>query len=82
MAACRPPATSRSSGRRGATTLTVTRNEILYGLNQADKFILAVVLAEGGQGGRTVLHSAALYPGAGLGGDQHQSDLNELLGAG
>jgi hypothetical protein len=32
---------------KGATTITVTRNEILYGLNQADKFILAVVLADG-----------------------------------
>ena len=32
---------------KGATTITVTRNEILYGLNQADKFILAVVLVDG-----------------------------------
>lgn len=31
---------------KGATTVTVTRNEILYGLNQADKFILAVVLVD------------------------------------
>lgn len=29
---------------QGATTITVTRNEILYALNQADKFILAIVL--------------------------------------
>lgn len=29
---------------KGATTITVTRNEILYALNQADKFLLAVVL--------------------------------------
>jgi superfamily II DNA or RNA helicase len=29
---------------KGADTLTVTRNEILYALNQADKFILAIVL--------------------------------------
>jgi superfamily II DNA or RNA helicase len=29
---------------RGATSITVTRNEILYALNQADKFILAIVL--------------------------------------
>lgn len=28
----------------GATTVTITRNEILYALNQADKFILAIVL--------------------------------------
>ena len=28
---------------KGATTVTITRNEILYALNQADKFVLAVV---------------------------------------
>lgn len=28
----------------GAGTITVTRNEMLYALNQADKFILAIVL--------------------------------------
>jgi hypothetical protein len=32
---------------KGQTTVTVTRNEILYGLNQADKFILAIVLVDG-----------------------------------
>lgn len=32
---------------KGATTVTVTRNEILYGLNQSDKFILAIVLVDG-----------------------------------
>ncbi|MDW8336962.1 MAG: helicase-related protein [Tepidimonas sp.] len=34
---------------KGQTTLTVTRNEILYGLNQQDKFILAIVLVDGDQ---------------------------------
>jgi superfamily II DNA or RNA helicase len=34
---------------KGQTTITVTRNEILYGLNQADKFILAIVLVDGDQ---------------------------------
>lgn len=29
------------------TSITVSRNEMLYGLNQADKFILAVVLVDG-----------------------------------
>ncbi|HNJ43844.1 MAG TPA: DUF3883 domain-containing protein, partial [Acidobacteriota bacterium] len=28
---------------KGATTITVTRNEILYAFNQADKFVLAIV---------------------------------------
>ena len=32
---------------KGASTITVTRNEILYGLNQDDKFMLAIVLVEG-----------------------------------
>lgn len=32
---------------KGQTSITVTRNEILYGLNQADKFLLAVVLVDG-----------------------------------
>ncbi|MBF0340195.1 MAG: DUF3883 domain-containing protein [Magnetococcales bacterium] len=34
---------------KGQTTITVTRNEILYGLNQAEKFILAIVLVDGDQ---------------------------------
>ncbi|MCR3981989.1 helicase-related protein [Aeromonas caviae] len=32
---------------KGQTTITVSRNEILYALNQADKFLLAIVLVEG-----------------------------------
>ncbi len=32
---------------KGQTTVTVTRNEILYGLNQSDTFILAIVLVDG-----------------------------------
>ncbi|AOJ14710.1 helicase-related protein [Burkholderia vietnamiensis] len=32
---------------KGQSTITVTRNEILYGLNQSDKFILAIVLVDG-----------------------------------
>jgi hypothetical protein len=31
---------------KGATTITVSRNEILYGLNQAEKFLLALVLVD------------------------------------
>lgn len=31
---------------KGATTVTVTRNEILAGLNQGDKFILAIVIVD------------------------------------
>jgi len=29
---------------KGADTITITRNEVLYALNQADKFVLAIVL--------------------------------------
>jgi hypothetical protein len=32
---------------KGATTVCVTRNEILYALNQADRFLLALVLVDG-----------------------------------
>lgn len=32
---------------KGQTTITVTRNEIIYALNQAEQFILAVALIEG-----------------------------------
>ena len=31
---------------KGQSAITVSRNEILYGLNQADKFILAVVIVD------------------------------------
>lgn len=34
---------------KGQTSITVTRNEILYALNQSEKFILAVVLVDGEQ---------------------------------
>ena len=32
---------------KGQSTITVTRNEVCYGLNQADKFVLAIVLVDG-----------------------------------
>ncbi|MBL8396546.1 MAG: DUF3883 domain-containing protein [Candidatus Accumulibacter sp.] len=32
---------------KGQSTITVTRNEILYSLNQQDKFILAIVIVDG-----------------------------------
>lgn len=34
---------------KGSSTVTVTRNEILYGLNQQEKFVLAIVLVDGEQ---------------------------------
>jgi SNF2 family DNA or RNA helicase len=32
---------------KGQSTITITRNEILYGLNQQEKFILAIVIVDG-----------------------------------
>ncbi len=32
---------------KSATTITVTRSEMLYALNQADKFVLAIVVVDG-----------------------------------
>lgn len=32
---------------KGQSTITVSRNEIMYGLNQADQFLLAIVIVEG-----------------------------------
>ncbi len=54
----RPPANADGSLRpdrhievkgrsKGQTTITVSRNEIIYALNQAEKFLLAVVLVDG-----------------------------------
>lgn len=54
----RPPANADGSIRpdrhievkgraKGQDTITVSRNEIIYGLNQADKFILAIVIVDG-----------------------------------
>ena len=31
---------------RGASTVTATRNEMIYALNQAEKFVLAIVLID------------------------------------
>jgi hypothetical protein len=43
-----PPRHVEVKGRvKGASSVTVTRNEILYGLNQQDKFLLAVVNVDG-----------------------------------
>jgi hypothetical protein len=43
-----PPRHIEVKGRAlGADTITVTKGEILYGLNQRDKFLLAIVLVDG-----------------------------------
>ena len=65
---------------KGATAITVTRNEILYGLNQADKFILAVVLANGDnvEGPHYIRRSFTQEPDWAV--TSINLDLNELLG--
>ncbi|MBR0568248.1 DUF3883 domain-containing protein [Azoarcus sp. L1K30] len=65
---------------KGATTITVTRNEILYGLNQADKFILAVVLIEGDKvdGPHYIRRPFTQEPDWAV--TSINLDLNELLG--
>ena len=57
---------------KDASTITVTRNEILYGLNQSDKFLLAVVLVDGDRLRRSALRAQAVHQRARLGGQQHQ----------
>jgi SNF2 family DNA or RNA helicase len=64
----------------GATTVTITRNEILYALNQADKFILAIVLVgEGDQvsGPHFVKNPFTKEPDWGVSSSNY--DLGELL---
>jgi len=53
---------------KGQSTITVSRNEIIYGLNQSDKFILAIVIVDDVQGSTNAA-------GAGMsesGGSQHE----------
>ena len=39
---------STTKGRsKGQTTITVSRNEIIMGMNQQDKFYLAIVIVDG-----------------------------------
>ena len=64
---------------KGQTTITVTRNEILYALNQADKFMLAIVLIDGEktEGPYYVLRPFTKEPDFGVASINY--DLDELL---
>jgi superfamily II DNA or RNA helicase len=65
---------------KGATTVTVTRNEILYALNQADKFVLAIVLVGEGDaidGPHYVTHPFKEEPGWGVSSVNY--DLKSLI---
>jgi superfamily II DNA or RNA helicase len=64
---------------KGQSTITITRNEILYGLNQADKFLLAIVLVDGDQheGPFYVRNPFKQEPDWGV--SSQNWDLNQLL---
>ncbi len=65
---------------KGATTVTITRNEMLYALNQSEKFHLAVVLvgeADAVEGPFYLLNPFDTEPGWGVSSVNY--DLKELL---
>lgn len=65
---------------KGQTTITVSRNEIMYGLNQADKFMLAIVIVDGEQteGPYYVRHPFTVEPDFAVASINYQ--LNDLMG--
>ena len=52
---------------KGAATVTVTRNEMLYAFNQGDKFVLAIVLVGEDDTSTARTTSPPIRPRAGLG---------------
>ena len=64
---------------QGQTTITVSRNEIIYGLNQTNQFILAIVLVDGDsyQGPYYLLNPFNQEPDFGVASINY--DLEELL---
>jgi hypothetical protein len=64
---------------QGQTTITVSRNEIIYGLNQTNQFILAIVVVDGDshQGPYYLLNPFNQEPDFGVASINY--DLEELL---
>ena len=65
---------------KGATTVTITRNEMLYALNQSDKFHLAIVLVgedDAIEGPHYLSHPFKEEPGWGVSSVNY--DLKALL---
>ena len=64
---------------KGQTTITVSRNEIIYGLNQSNKFILAIVIVDGGQheGPYYIKNPFSVEPDFGVASINY--DLSDLL---
>ena len=86
----RPPANADGSikpdrhievkGRaKGQSTITVSRNEVIYGLNQADKFILAIVIVDNDshEGPFYIQNPFTIEPDFGVASINY--DLSELL---
>jgi len=68
---------------KGASTVTITRNELLYALNQADKFLLAIVLVNADdsvEGPHYLRNLVDAEPGWGVASVNY--DLNALLSQG
>ena len=67
---------------KGQSTITVSRNEILYGLNQTDKFLLAIVIVDGDdfEGPFYIRAPFTLEPDIGVASINY--DLKELLSRG
>ncbi len=64
---------------KGQSTITVSRNEIIYGLNQSDKFMLAVVIVDGDafDGPHYIRNPFTIEPDFGVASVNY--DLNDLL---
>ncbi len=64
---------------KGQTTITVSRNEIIYALNQAEKFLLAIVLVDGDscEGPFYIPNPFRFEPDFGVSSVNY--DLNDLL---
>ena len=64
---------------KGQTTITVSRNEIMYALNQADKYLLAIVIVDGDKAGapRYIKNPFTAEPDFGVTGVDY--DLAKLL---
>lgn len=64
---------------KGQSTITVSRNEIIYGLNQSDKFILAIVIVgeDSHEGPFYIKNPFSVEPDFGVASINY--DLNDLL---
>jgi superfamily II DNA or RNA helicase len=64
---------------KGQPTVTITANEIMYALNQRDKFILAIVIVDGDQTEGPFYIKNPFENGPGFGEESRNFNLNQLL---